>query len=148
VRLDKRRIYYNTILGALGGLVGWALISLLLRGFNADGILTLYAKDALLGALVGVSMGAALGSVEGVTAARSARKLFQGAGYGGTLGLVAGVIGLIIGELIFSLAGGGVLPRAIGWAIFGMLLGMSDGSPTICPPGVTTVCWAASLAGW
>jgi MFS family permease len=127
VRLDKRRIYYNTIFGALGGLVGWALISLLLRGFDASSVPALYAKDALLGALVGVSIGTALGSVEGLTAARSARKLFQGAGYGGTLGLVAGVIGLIMGELIFSLAGGGVLPRAIGWAIFGMLLGMSDG---------------------
>ena len=26
--VDRRRIYFNAVLGALGGLVGWALISL------------------------------------------------------------------------------------------------------------------------
>jgi hypothetical protein len=127
VKLDRRRIYYNTIFGALGGLFGWALISLLLRGFSTSSTLMLYAKDALLGALVGVAIGATLGSVEGIIINRSGRKLIHGASYGGCLGMVAGVIGLVIGETIFSMAGGGVLPRAVGWAIFGMLVGMSDG---------------------
>lgn len=125
--IDKRRIYYNAVLGALGGLVGWAFISLTLRNLDTSSSSTLYIKDALLGALVGMSIGAALGSVDGLTGSRSGRKLFQGIGYGGCLGLVAGVVGLLLGEVIFSLAGGGVLPRAIGWAIFGVLVGMSEG---------------------
>jgi hypothetical protein len=32
-----------------------------------------------------------------------------------------------LGEVIFNIAGGGVWPRSFGWAIFGMLVGTSDG---------------------
>jgi MFS family permease len=125
--IDKQRIYYNAVLGAMGGLLGWAFISIALRNLGASSTFMLYVKDALTGALVGIAIGAALGSVEGLTGGRSGRKLFQGMGYGGALGLAAGFVGLLLGEIIFSLAGGGVLPRAIGWAIFGALVGMSDG---------------------
>ena len=47
--LDKLRIYYNAI---IGGLLGWALISVLLR-FSTESTGMLFLKDALLGALVG-----------------------------------------------------------------------------------------------
>jgi MFS family permease len=124
--IDRRRIYFNGVMGALGGLVGWAIISVALR-FSTDSTFLLYLKDALLGAAVGIAVGAALGSVEGLIFNRSVRKTIQGAGYGGCLGLAAGLVGLVIGELIFSLAGGGVWPRAVGWAIFGLLMGSSEG---------------------
>ena len=127
MKIDKRRIYYNTIMGAMGGLIGWALISLALRGMNTSSTAMLYMKDALLGAIVGLSIGAALGSVDGLLVSRSGRRMFQGAGYGGCLGLAAGIAGLLLGEIIFSLAGGGVLPRAVGWAVFGALVGMGEG---------------------
>jgi hypothetical protein len=133
MNIDKRRIYYNAVLGALGGLFGWAFISLALRNLDTSSSAALYVKDALTGALVGVAMGAALGSADGFIDGRSPRKLLQGMVYGGILGLVAGVVGLLLGELIFSLAGGGVLPRAIGWAIFGMLVGMSNGIASRMP---------------
>ena len=144
--VDKRRIYFNAVLGALGGLIGWMLISLGLR-FSADSTFMLYLKDALLGALVGVAIGAAIGSVDGLTASRSLRRTFQGAGYGACLGLVAGLIGLVIGELIFSLAGGGVWPRAVGWALFGALVGTSEGIVNKMPTKVSYGALGGLLGG-
>ena len=83
-------------------------------------------------AIVGISIGGALGAVDGVQA-RSIRLAARGAFFGGSLGLIGGLIGLVSGELIFSYAGGGVWPRAAGWAIFGGLVGASEGIATRAP---------------
>jgi hypothetical protein len=37
------------------------------------------------------------------------------------------MFGLVMGELIFSLSGGGLFPRAIGWGMFGALVGANEG---------------------
>lgn len=127
----KMRIYYNAVCGALGGLIAWALSGILLGG-TASNFASLLVRDALLGAIVGICIGGALGAVDGVQA-RSLRVAARGAWYGGLLGLVGGTIGLVTGELIFSYAGGGVWPRAAGWAIFGGLVGASEGIATRAP---------------
>lgn len=123
---DKKQIYFNAVFGALGGLVSWVLMGLLLH-IEGDNTLLLFLKDALQGALVGVCIGAALGMVEGLTISRSAQRTVKGGVLGGAIGLVGGLIGLVLGEVIFLLAGGGVWPRAIGWAVFGFLLGTAEG---------------------
>lgn len=129
--LDKLRIYYNAVLGAFGGLIGWALITLLLR-FDATGTAKLYLRDALQGALVGASIGFAVGSAEqlagGFRLANIRQSLLSTA-----IGLGAGLLGLVIGELIFGLAGGGVWPRALGWALFGGVLGLGQWYVTALP---------------
>jgi hypothetical protein len=121
---DRLRIYQNAIIGALGGLLGWALITLFLRFDTANTVL-LFAKDAALGALVGGSIGLAIGVAEqrvgGLALGKIRRVLLSGAA-----GVAAGMLGLMIGEAIFLAAGGGVWPRAIGWALFGLLLGASQ----------------------
>jgi len=43
------------------------------------------------------------------------------------LGALGGLLGLVIGEFFFNRFGGGVVPRALGWGLFGMLVGISDG---------------------
>lgn len=123
---DKLRIYYNAIFGALGGLASWALIGLILR-FQAQGTFLLFVKDALQGAVVGICIGLALGLVDGLMVSRSAKCAVRGGCLGGAIGLVAGLVGLILGEVIFLIAGGGVWPRAIGWAVFGLLVGTAEG---------------------
>jgi hypothetical protein len=123
---DKLRIYYNAIFGALGGLLSWALIGLILR-FQAQSTFLLFVKDALQGALVGVCIGLALGVVDGLTVSRSLRRVARGGCLGGAIGLGGGLVGLILGEAIFLVAGGGVWPRAVGWAAFGFLLGTAEG---------------------
>lgn len=121
---DKLRIYYNAVIGASGGLIGWALITLLLR-FAATGPAKLYLRDALQGALIGASIGFALGSAEqlaGRFRLTNRRQSLMSA----AIGSGAGLLGLVFGELIFGLAGGGVWPRAVGWALFGALLGLGQ----------------------
>jgi len=130
--LDKLRIYYNTVVGAIGGLIGWALITLLLR-FNTDTIAMLFIKDALLGALVGFCIGAAVGSAEQLAGSLTPKKALRAGRNSGFIGLIAGLIGLVVGEIVFLGAGGGVWPRAAGWALFGMLLGIGQGRVTGLP---------------
>lgn len=131
MNLDPLRIYRGAIAGALGGLAGWALISLLVR-FETESSALLFAKDTLLGALVGLCIGLAIGAAEqwgeGWAASKTRRVLLSG-----VIGLGAGALGLAIGEAIFLWAGGGVWPRALGWAIFGLLLGIGQGPVTGMP---------------
>lgn len=129
--VDKLRIYYNAILGALGGLIGWALITLLLR-FETSQTFLLLLRDALFGALVGACIGFAVGSAEQLAGRWRLPNLQQSA-LSAAIGAGAGLIGLVIGELIFLLAGGGVWPRALGWAIFGALLGLGQWRVTGMP---------------
>jgi len=116
------RIYYNVITGGLGGLVGWALITIFLR-FSIESTAMLLLKDALLGAIVGGCIGAAVGASEQMAGSFSVYKARREILVSGGIGLAAGLIGLVIGEIVFLMAGGGVWPRAVGWAIFGALLG-------------------------
>lgn len=124
-------MYRNAIFGAIGGLVGWALISLTLR-FETTGTPQLLLKDALLGALVGLCIGLAIGAADQTSDGWSLRKVPR-IGLSGAIGLGAGMLGLVIGESIFLWAGGGVWPRAVGWAIFGLLLGIGQWPVTRLP---------------
>ena len=142
--LDKLRIYYNAVIGAMGGLMGWALITLLLR-FDTNTTAMLFAKDALLGALVGLAIGAAVGSAEQLGG--SLQKVRQAGMTSGLIGLGAGLIGLVIGEIIFLAAGGGVWPRALGWALFGALLGGGQGRVTGQPAKSIYGAWGGALGG-
>jgi hypothetical protein len=123
---DFRRIYIHTVLGALGGLIGWAL-TIPLAWLQLGSTVGLFLKDALIGALVGLAVGAALGAYDGLFTSRSPKRLFKGLLLGGLVGLFGGMLGLILGEVIFLLGGGGVWPRALGWALFGALVGSSQG---------------------
>lgn len=124
--IDLRRLYYNALFGALGGLISWLLIGLFLN-FETSNMSMLLLKDALLGATVGVWIGGALGMVDGLTIRRSLRRVVVGLLLGAFIGLVGGLVGLLIGEMIFGLTGGGVWSRAIGWALFGLLVGTGPG---------------------
>ncbi|MBX3013604.1 MAG: FHA domain-containing protein [Caldilineaceae bacterium] len=129
--VDRLRIYYNAILGALGGLIGWALITLLLR-FETSQTFLLLLRDALFGALVGGCIGFAVGSAEQLAGRLRLPNLHQST-LSAAIGAGAGLIGLVSGELIFLLAGGGVWPRALGWALFGALLGLGQWRVTGMP---------------
>ncbi|MBN1483453.1 MAG: FHA domain-containing protein [Chloroflexia bacterium] len=119
------RIYYNAVFGALGGLLAWLVSGFLLRSTSTSfGLLLL--KDALLGIVVGACIGGALGAVQGFQD-RSWKQALRGAGYGALVGLVGGMLGLVVGEIVFTLAGGGVVPRALGWALLGSAVGVSEG---------------------
>jgi hypothetical protein len=124
-KIDVRHIYFNAVLGGSGGLVGWLLIAV--ANLTVLAQVGTYLRMGIFGLLLGVCIGFAIGSTEGLIASRSLRRVLKGGGIGALLGALGGVLGLLLGELIFDRAGGGVWPRAVGWAVFGLFVGTSDG---------------------
>ena len=118
----RMRTYYYAILGAIGGLLGWQASDLLGLSFTTN----LYLSEVVVGALIGLVIGLFIGLAEGLLTQNFVQALKSGA-FTAVLGLVAGGIGLPLSEFLFQAVGGGVLGRALGWAIFGLLLGLGQG---------------------
>jgi len=118
----RMRTYYYAVFGAIGGLIGWQISNLLGLSF----ITNIYYSEAIVGALVGLSIGLLIGIVEGVLT----RNPIQAGKTGllsGLLGLVAGAIGLPLSEWMFQAVGAGIFGRALGWGVFGLLIGVAEG---------------------
>src|SRR3972149_7041355 len=118
----RMRTYFYAILGALGGLFGWQVSDRLGLSFGSHLVLS----EAVVGALIGLSIGLFIGLTEGLLT----RNLVQAAKSGlfsGLLGLVAGAIGLPLSEFLFQSVGAGLLGRALGWGVFGLLIGLAEG---------------------
>jgi hypothetical protein len=116
------RTYYYALLGAIGGLVGWQVSDLLGLSFAAN----LYLSEALVGALIGLSVGLFIGLTEGALTRNPIHALKSGV-FSGLLGLGAGAIGLPLSEFLFQSVGAGVVGRALGWGVFGLLIGLAEG---------------------
>lgn len=126
MRIDVLGLYQKSLLGGLGGLLGWGLMTVFVH-ISTGSTVRLYFKDMLTGALIGLALGACTGAWDGLFRARSLRQALAGARVGALLGLGGGLVGLVVGEVIFSVAGGGLLPRAVGWGLFGALIGTNEG---------------------
>jgi len=118
----RMRTYYYAVFGAVGGLIGWQISNLLGLSFISN----IYLSEAIVGALVGLSIGLLIGIVEGVLT----RNLVQAGKSGllsGLLGLLAGAIGLPLSEWMFQTVGAGLIGRTLGWAFFGLMIGLAEG---------------------
>ena len=118
----RMRTYYYALLGAIGGLVGWQVSDLLGLSF----VSSLYLSESLVGALIGLSVGLFIGLTEGALTRNPVQALKSGA-FSGLLGLGAGAIGLPLSEFLFQSVGAGVIGRALGWGVFGLLIGLAEG---------------------
>jgi hypothetical protein len=116
------RIYYYAVFGAIGGLFGWHGSNLLGLSFSDS----IYLSDAISGAFIGLCLGLPLGVAEGLIS-RNLMRALRGAFFAGLVGLIAGVVGLPLGEWVFHIVGAGVLGRALGWGLFGLLIGVAEG---------------------
>lgn len=128
------RIYFNTVYGALGGLLGWMLLSIFGRD-SAD-------TEQLLvnGALVGAGIGYLVVSVEAIRD-RSWLRFGRLASYGLLLGAVGGAAGMLLAEQINfvlvrhigAIRGSSVaflltvLARGLGFLVLGAAVGFSEG---------------------
>jgi hypothetical protein len=130
------RTYYYAVFGAIGGLIGWQISNLLGLSFVSN----LYFSEAVVGALVGLSIGLLIGIAEGVLTLNLVQAAKSG-GLGGLLGLGAGAIGLPLSEWLFQSVGAGILGRALGWAVFGLLIGLAEGM------GGRSQVWKGMLGG-
>lgn len=116
------RLYYYTLLGAIGGLIGWQVSNVIGLGFLQN----LYLSEVVVGALIGFFIGALIGLVEGVSL-RSPLYAAKAALVSGGFGALGGAIGLPIAEAAFQVLGGHTWTRALGWGIFGALIGVGIG---------------------
>ncbi|HEY5983554.1 MAG TPA: FHA domain-containing protein [Anaerolineales bacterium] len=115
------RTYFYAVLGGIGGLIGWQVSNMLGLSFGPS----LYVSEALVGALVGLCVGLCIGITEGAMTLNIVQAGKSGLS-GGLLGMVAGAIGLPLSELFFQTAGAGYLGRALGWGLFGLLIGLAE----------------------
>ena len=118
----RMRSYYYALLGAIGGLIGWQVSDLLGLSFSSN----LYLSEALVGALVGLCVGLFIGLTEGVLTRNPVQAVRAGL-FSALLGSVAGAIALPLSEYLFQFVGAGILGRALGWGVFGMLIGLAEG---------------------
>jgi hypothetical protein len=118
----RMRTYFYAVLGAIGGLIGWQVSDRLGLSF----ITNLYLSEVIVGALVGLVIGLFIGVTEGLLTRNPIQAIKSGL-FCAFLGVLAGGIGLPLGEYLFQAVGAGILVRALGWAIFGLLIGLAEG---------------------
>ncbi len=116
------KIFYGTLIGAWGGLIAWAILDLLLK-LEMENV---YMDAAVNGLVIGVCIGVLVGGFTGLTEG-SISRMFKGAAVGFATGLAGGVIGLLIGEFLFQALNRNDIGRLIGWSVFGLMLGLSEG---------------------
>jgi hypothetical protein len=133
---EKYRLYYYSLLGALGGLTGWFLQAVAYRGVQSQDWTVLAPRGAILGGAIGLGLAA----YEGF-ASRSFVRFFMKFGiYGLLLGLAAGAVALPLAEKAYCLLGActestasetrpalTILIGVLCWALFGALIGLLEG---------------------
>ena len=115
------RTYIYAVLGGIGGLIGWQVSNMLGLSFGPN----LYASEALVGALVGLCVGLFIGITEGAMTLNIVQATKSGL-LSGLLGLAAGAVGLPLSEFFFQTVGAGYAGRALGWGLFGMMIGLAE----------------------
>jgi hypothetical protein len=106
----------------MGGVIGWQISNILGLSFMSS----IYISEVIVGALIGLSIGALIGFSDGLLTRNFVQMLRSGL-ISGLLGAVGGALGLPIAEGLFQLLGGGSISRAVGWGIFGLLIGLAAG---------------------
>jgi hypothetical protein len=118
----RMRTYFYAVFGAIGGLIGWQMSNFLGLSF----ITNLYLSEAVVGALIGFVIGLFIGITEGLLTQNFVQTIRAGL-FSAFLGLIAGAVGLPLSEYLFQAVGAGVVGRVLGWAVFGLLLGLAEG---------------------
>ncbi len=126
------RIYFNAVFGAVGGLLGWMLF-----GEFADDSWGWEAKALVGGAIIGALIGYFVVSVDAILD-RSLVRFARYATYGVMLGVAGGMLGYWLGDWVNKglqewIESPGlrtpmaVLARGLGWMVFGLFIGASEG---------------------
>jgi hypothetical protein len=115
------RLYYYGVFGAIGGVIGWQASNMLGLSFFAGNI---YLSEIVVGAIIGFCIGVFIGLAEGLLTRNLVGAIRAGL-LSGVMGLAGGAIGLPLAEALFQLLGGQIWGLALGWGLFGLLIGLA-----------------------
>lgn len=118
------KIYYSFLLGALGGALGWYLISSFFGQSNE------LVRGAVLGGCIGLFATSYDAVITGVPS-----RIAKLCGIGIALGVGAGMLGLPLGEMIYNVIAGSSEARTVasilggvtGYAVLGTIIGAAEG---------------------
>jgi hypothetical protein len=128
------------ILGAIGAVFGLYLYVELVQARSV------YVRDALAGLAIGGSIGFFL-SAYGPYRDGSWRKLSHSVARGTVLSALGGSAGLVLGELVIGLFQGGLLGRAVSWAVLGLGIGLGQGIAEGSRPRIVNGLLGGGLGG-
>jgi hypothetical protein len=131
------RIIFFSLIGIIAGVLAWPFAETVVF-FQAQ-FPSILLFSIVLGVVIGILMGGCVGTSEGIMT-HSWRKVRSGILAGILIGAIGGLVGFVIGQAALLLIGtkffnstssfqniGFPLSKAIGWAAFGMFVGMGEG---------------------
>jgi hypothetical protein len=131
------RIFFFGIIGIFAGMAAWPFAELIL--FYQPSFTNLLIFNITLGIAVGICIGGSFGMSEGIISSIKA-KVKTGILTGILIGAIGGILGFIAGQAALLFIGthafnstgrynqyGIPLSRAVGWALFGLFIGMGEG---------------------
>ena len=114
-----RLVYYSALIAGWGAMLGWFLAEeLFFRPGSQPGRTRVAITAGIIGALVGLG----LNLVAGMANAQW-KQLLRRAAAGVLSGGIGGCVGSAIGDLLYACG----LPRAIGWLVMGLGIGVAEG---------------------
>lgn len=134
--LFKRIVIYSLI-GIVAGILSWPFTELIVFYKPSFPNLLLYSMST--GVVIGLFMGGCFGMSEGILSI-SRKKLIPGLLMGLCIGVIGGIIGRFSSQVILQLLGTMIfnsninfktiafpLSKALGWAVFGIFIGLCEG---------------------
>ena len=131
------RIIFFGLTGVIAGILSWPFTELVIHYQEIFG--TLLVFNIVVGICVGLFMGGCFGASEGLISV-SKEKIKKGIVTGTATGVIGGLTGFIVGQAALLFIGttlfnstlsfqriGIPVSRAIGWAIFGICIGVAHG---------------------
>ena len=115
-----RHAYDLAVAGGLGALFGLYLYVELVQAESV------YVRDACAGLLIGGSLGIFLNAY-GPFRDGAWLKLARAVAWGAPAAAIGGAIGLVAGELVIGVLRGGLMGRALSWAVLGLGIGLGQG---------------------
>ena len=115
-----RLVYYTAVVGGWAAFLGWLVAEcLILRGDGGRGG---FLGLLMVGALIGAAIGAGLSLVAEFGNARLSKMIMR-APVGLLGGGIGGAVGILVGQLVYYIG----LPRALGFMVLGLGVGVIEG---------------------
>ena len=134
-----RLVYYSAVIGGWAAFLSWLAAELLVLRGSSAGVL----KVTIVGGFVGSAVGAGLNVVAGMANGQwfqLAKRTLPGFLAGG----IGGALGGLMGDLLYSSVGA---PRAFGWMIMGLGIGVVEGLYERAPSKVRNGLIGCGLGG-